>query len=65
MITTHVIYFVTLGPHRQTKRVSEGGLHHNRTVSGLKSDIVLNTNKKILVDGGHVVYPPVVNRVKE
>ena len=39
----HVIYFVTLGPHRQTKRVSDDGLHHNRTISGLKSDIVLNT----------------------
>ena len=55
---------MTLGPHRQTKRMSDDGLHHNRTISGLKSDIVLNT-KKILVDGGHVVYPPVVNRVKD
>ena len=45
MITTHVIYFVTLGPHRQTKRMSDDGLHHKRTISGLKSDIVLNTKK--------------------
>ena len=56
---------MTLGPHRQTKRVSDDGLHHNRTISGLKSDIVFSTTKKDLVDGGHAVYPPVVNRVKE